>query len=214
MVVCPVCKNIMDNEETVCKECGYDESLDYEKHPTFCVTKQNTTKSKLKKEYKLLIKQRKEDEEKKIKQSSVYKDITKQLDKLEKENKELNTKLEVLQEYVKQELAQLKNTITAIKKEKANTTPVNTVNKSKTTTTTTQEHNKTITNKKNNTYQYKVRDYDAYMELLKIEYALNGYKPLTTNQIEEFIRKNKLDIDRGINSTDVSKDLATIYNPE
>lgn len=103
MKKCPICNNAIDNKELVCRECGYDESLDYEKYPSFQLLKgHELTNSKRKKKYADLLKIKQEEEEKKILESPKYKDLEKKLKKSKADNskqkKLLEEKLNIIAE--------------------------------------------------------------------------------------------------------------------
>ncbi len=123
MKKCPICNKAIDNKELVCRECGYDESLDYEKYPSFQLLKgHELTNSKRKKNYADLLKIKQEEEEKKILESPKYKDLEKKLKKSKADNskqkKLLEEKLNIiaeLQEKLEEAAEYKKNTDTLYK---------------------------------------------------------------------------------------------------
>lgn len=56
----------------------------------------------------------------------------------------------------------------------------------------------------------KVKGYSDYLKLLESAIVQNGKKELQASQIDDFIRINSLNVDWGIVSSEVKKDMATI----
>lgn len=93
----------MDNEETVYKECGYDESLDYEKYPTFQIlTGQEKINSLKERDYINAIKEG----GRSIIDSPTYKESEQNMAKLVEEN-----------EWLKQQIIKSENENKRIKQE-------------------------------------------------------------------------------------------------
>ncbi len=90
MINCPICNKEYIVQTMICPECGYDESLDYTKYPTFSKSIGNViTNTMRKKEYTTKLERMHEEERNKILNSPEYKALAEKLAQVEAENKKL-----------------------------------------------------------------------------------------------------------------------------